>query len=119
MDNFYSRGHGPVSDAIGQIDFCTTMPVGGLADNLAKVHAVSQGLAAILRIARADGLARERDASETGPLLAPGAVDALLALGEVSAGMLADDAEALAEWIGRSARVADDGIRRASGSEDS
>jgi hypothetical protein len=93
---FIERDHGPVGDALGSLDYQARVIAGPVAKYLVRAHAVSQGVAATVRIARAQSLRVERGEPD---LLHATTADALLALAEASSDMLAEQAEQIAQWI--------------------
>ncbi|MGF6857328.1 hypothetical protein [Paraburkholderia sp. CI3] len=93
---FIERDHGPVGDAVGSLDYQARVTVGPFVAHLVRTHAVFQGVAATVRIARAQSLRAERGEPD---LIHATTADALLALAEASSDMLAEQAERFAEWI--------------------
>ncbi|MDH6150513.1 hypothetical protein OKW46_004438 [Paraburkholderia sp. WSM4179] len=99
---FLERNHGPVGDALDHADSPSRIPVSPVASYLVRAHAVSQGVAAAVRVARAQALRVDRGEPD---LMHTTTADVLLALAEASAEMLAEQAERLAEWMEVAARA--------------
>lgn len=93
---FVERNHGPVGDVLDVVDRQARVAVGPVADYRVRAHAVTQGVAAAIHIARAQGLRAERCEPD---LIHATTADALIALAETSADMFAEHAEQLAQWI--------------------
>ncbi|WP_250489898.1 hypothetical protein [Caballeronia sp. INML2] len=93
---FIERNHGPVGDVRDAVDRYARVAVGPVADFLARAHAVNQGVAAAVRVARAQILRVERDEPD---LIHTATQDALLVLAETASNMVAEQAEQISQWI--------------------
>jgi hypothetical protein len=93
---FIERIHGPVGDALGSLACQARVIIGPVASYLVRAHAVTQGVAAAVRVARAQSLLDELDEPD---LICATTADALLALATESSAMLAEQTERLARWI--------------------
>jgi|GEM_PF-5162632 len=93
---FIERNHGPVGDVLDVFDRHAPVAIGPVADYLVRAHAVNQGVAAVVRVARGQSLRAERGEPD---LTHATTADALLALAEASSDMLAEQAEQLAQRI--------------------
>jgi hypothetical protein len=93
---FIERNHGPIGDVLEHVHRESRVAVSPFAGYLARSHAVSQGVAAAVRVARAQSLRAEAGEPD---LVYETTSDALLALVEASSEMFAEESERLAEWV--------------------